>query len=48
MTSMPSSTLVTQAASRRFDPFTSTRHRRHAPTVESPSNSQSRGMKIPF
>src|ERR1051325_5285010 len=37
-----------QEARRRFDPFTSTKQSRQAPTVDSPSISQSRGMKMLF
>src|ERR1051325_7156412 len=37
-----------QEARRRFDPFAPTKQSRQAPTVDSPSSSQSRGMKMLF
>src|ERR1035438_2802994 len=46
VTSMPSCTSVTQADCSFAEPFTSTRHKRHAPTLERPFNSQSVGRKI--
>src|SRR5271166_5052250 len=48
VTCMPSSTEVTQAGSNFDDPFISTRHKRQAPTSDSPFNSQRVGRKIPF
>src|ERR1035438_477742 len=46
VTSMPSCTSVTQADCSFVEPFTSTRHKRHAPTLERPFNSQRVGRKI--
>src|ERR1035438_151051 len=48
VTSMPSCTGVTHAAISLGVPFTSTRHRRHAPIGDSPFNSHNVGMKILF